>query len=290
MAQILDGKIVRDRIQNNLRTQISGLKSKPKLVIIQLGSLAESNTYIKQKIIFGEKIGATVNHVKLKEETSETDLMSEINNHNSDSSVHGIIVQMPIPNSLIKNQIVDAINSKKDVDGQTAINLKKLIENDESGHTSATTKGILTLLDHYKIETSGKNIVVVGRSTLVGKPTALALLNKNATVTITHSKTKDLKALTQKADILIAAAGKPKLITKEHVSPDQVVIDVGINTSGSDLQKPESEPQGKKLVGDVDFENVSKIVKAISPVPGGVGPMTVASLFQNLIIAYRYQT
>ena len=172
-----------------------------------------------------------------------------------------------------------------------------------NGYIPATTRGIFTLLDYYKILVEGKHIVVVGRSTLVGKPTALLALNKNATVTICHSKTQDLPAITKTADILIVAAGQPKLITKDHVGKNQVVIDVGINvikshsnlrgydtpTSQVDKIQPESEPTDRKLVGDVDFDSVSKVVAAISPVPGGIGPMTVASLFQNLLQAYIHQ-
>lgn len=349
MAQILDGKIVRDKIANDLRSTISDLRSPPKLVIIQVGDNPESNTYIRQKVLFGQKIGAIVDHQKLPEDTPQENLNSTIHNLNSDSSVNGIIVQLPIPPNLDKDKIINSIDPKKDVDGQTASNIKLLLEGTVSRHpgvattpigssepitktvdsigpsglqndsktsigfTPATTRGIFTLLDYYKITVSGKHVVVVGRSSLVGKPTALLALNKNATVTVCHSKTENLPAVTKTADILIVATGKPKLITKDYVSENQVVIDVGINviarsetTKQSDEEiaslsasgriarndgevKPESEPEKQKLVGDVDFESVSKIVSAISPVPGGIGPMTVASLFQNLMEAYKRQ-
>lgn len=286
MTKILSGKTVRDKIAQDLKQQIENLKTKPRLVIIQVGSLPESNTYIKQKVLFGQNIGAVVDHAKLEESISEENLIQEIKKYNSDGSVHGIIVQMPIPQNLDKEKIINSINPEKDVDGQTAINIKKLIENDPTGFLPATTKGILTLLENYGINVEGKNVVVVGRSTLVGKPTALYLLNKNATVTVAHSKTKDLSAVTKSADILIVAAGKQNLIGKSHVSPNQTVIDVGINVVNSN-DKPEDEPVGKKLVGDVNYQEVSQIVEAISPVPGGVGPMTVASLFQNLLKASK---
>ena len=350
MAQILDGRIVRDKIAEDLKKEISRLRvksrdSKCKLVIIQVGDLPESNTYIRQKVLFGEKIGAIVEHIKLPENISQEDLISQISTLNSQLSTHGIIVQMPIPKHLDKDKIVDTINPVKDVDGQTSTNIKLLfvgsshysssrrrevtdkniidskvssryartITND--GYVPATTKGILTLLDHYKIPVAGKNVVIIGRSSLVGKPTALALLNRDATVTICHSKTRNLAQVTRNADVLIVAVGKPKLITKEYVSKEQVVVDVGINVIADRLTtndkrlkpsfakvfdpeasdrramegKPETEPSDRKLVGDVDFENVSQIVKAISPVPGGCGPMTVASLFQNLLEAYNRQ-
>lgn len=302
MAKILDGRIVRGKIAEDLKSKILNLKSKLKLVIIQVGDLEESNSYIKQKVLFGQKIGAIVDHQKFPENVTAEKLKSKILNLNSDHSVNGIIVQLPISDHLDKNNIIDAIDPIKDVDGQTSTNIKFLFEGKTDGYTPATTKGILTLLDYYKIPIVGRHVVVIGRSSLVGKPTALALLNRNATVTICHSKTGNLKLETKNCDILVVAAGKPKLITKEHVTKGQVVIDVGINIlsgfrpaeQGRTLQtlqteKPEFEPSARKLVGDVDFEEASKIVKAISPVPGGCGPMTVASLFENLYEAYNRQ-
>lgn len=305
MTKILDGKLVRDKIAANLTKKIQKLTAvplgrKPRLAIVQVGNLSESNAYIRQKILFGKKIGAIVNHLNLEQKVDEKKLINHITKLNQQTAIDGIIVQLPIPQHLNKNKIIDSIDPKKDIDGQTSINFKRLIENDPSGLIPATTKGIMTLLDHYKIPLSGKNVVVVGRSSLVGKPTALALLNQNATVTICHSKTKNLAEQTKKADILIVAAGKPKLITKNHVSKNQVVIDVGINVVGEPIQKnlikqtlgqrPENEPESRKLVGDVDFDEASKVVDAISPVPGGVGPMTVASLFENLLEAYKSQS
>lgn len=301
MAKILDGKIIRDKIAGELKAKIQNLLPAPRLVIIQVGDNPESNTYIAQKIKFGERIGANVKLVKLPEDVTEKTFQFQISTFNSERSVHGIIVQMPIAKNLDKDSIIEMIDSEKDVDGQTAVNIKKLIENDQAGFVPATTKGILTMLEYYKIPVSGKHVVVIGRSSLVGKPTALALLNKDATVTICHSKTKDLANVTKSADILIVAAGNPRLITQDYVSPNQTVIDVGINvlpSSRSDLEttersdllkRPESEPTGRKLIGDVDFESVSIIVKAISPVPGGIGPLTVASLFENLLDAYIHQ-
>lgn len=282
-AKILDGKVVRDKIAEKLKTQISVLSTKPKLVIIQVGNLPESNAYIRQKVLFGEKIGAVVEHLKLPEDIDQENLNSQLSTLNSDTSVHGIIVQLPIPKNLDKDKLIEAIDPAKDVDGQTATNIKYLFENKKTGYIPATTKGILTLLRHYQIPVNGKNITVIGRSSLVGKPTALALINLDATVTVCHSSTRKLADKTKTADILIVAVGKPKLIKNFHVHKNQTVIDVGINAV-------ESDSSATKLVGDVDFDTVSKIVSAITPVPGGIGPMTVASLFENLLEAAKSQT
>src|SRR3989344_4323747 len=208
-AKILDGKVVNEKIAKSFRSQISDLRSPPKLIIIQVGDLAESNAYIRQKILFGQKIGAIVDHQKLPENISQKNLQTTISKLNTDPSVIGIIVQMPIPASLDKDTIIDSITPQKDVDGLTSVNLKLLWENRSEGHIPATTKGILALLDYYKIEVSGKKVVVVGRSFLVGKPTALAFLNRDATVTICHKETRNLKLETKNADILVVAVGKP---------------------------------------------------------------------------------
>ena len=295
MTKILSGKVVRDQIAEDLKKEISRWSlsrakprgSKPKLVIIQVGDIPESNSYINHKIKFGKSIGTAVDHIKLPKNVSQEEINSQLSTLNSQLDVHGIIVQLPIPESLDKDVVIDAIDPKKDVDGLTSVNTKKLFEGLETGLVPATTKGILTLLDYYKIPISGKKVTIVGRSSLVGKPTAIAFLNRDATVTVCHSKTKDLAVETQRADILISAVGKPGLITKNHVHKNQVVIDIGttvIDNSQSTIDDSQLQP---KLVGDVDFDNVSKIVAAITPVPGGIGPMTVASLFQNLLTAYE---
>jgi methylenetetrahydrofolate dehydrogenase (NADP+)/methenyltetrahydrofolate cyclohydrolase len=271
-AKILDGKEVSSKIKEILRETIQKLAFQPKLVIIQVGENKESEVYITRKKKFAEEINAQVLHIKYSESVKETEIINEIEKLNRDKTVNGIIVQLPLPLSLNRTKIIDSIDKDKDVDGQTASNLKNLLEN-QKGFIPATTQGIQTLLFENGIEIKGKKVVVVGRSTLVGKPTALAFLNKDATVTICHSQTVDLKEETKRADILIIAMGKPKFINDEFVSTNQVVIDVGINSLN------------EKVVGDVDMESVKDIVKYISPVPGGVGPMTVASLFQNLVEA-----
>ncbi|MBI2599036.1 bifunctional 5,10-methylenetetrahydrofolate dehydrogenase/5,10-methenyltetrahydrofolate cyclohydrolase [Candidatus Curtissbacteria bacterium] len=277
MAKLLDGKIVRDKIAQDLKSKIENLQAPPRLVIIQVGDNPESNTYIAQKIKFGEKIGANVKYLKLPGDVTEKTLNFQLSTFNSEKSINGIIVQLPIPENLDKDKIIESINPAKDVDGLHSVNFKKLMENDPTGFVPATTKGVLTLLDHYKINPAGKHVVVVGRSSLVGKPTALAFLNLDATVTVCHSKTQNMERLTKTADIIISAVGKPGLITKNHISPGQTIIDVGTTVVDG------------KLKGDVTAGEVEKIVDWISPVPGGVGPMTVASLFQNLLQAYQNQ-
>ncbi|MDO8564920.1 MAG: bifunctional 5,10-methylenetetrahydrofolate dehydrogenase/5,10-methenyltetrahydrofolate cyclohydrolase [bacterium] len=284
---ILDGKVVRDKIAAELRQRILAFSSKPKLVIIQIGENEESATYIQQKKRFGESIGAVVEHVALPADTSERDVLSAIKQYNSDSNTHGIIIQMPIPDSFDRDRVLDAIAPEKDVDGLGSASVKALWEGKRAGYMPATTKGILSLLEYYKIPIAGKNVVVVGRSFLVGKPTAQALLNLDATVTIAHSKTVNLPALTQHADILIVATGNPHFIQRDHVRAGQVIIDVGITAVTG--EKLDEEVGERTITGDVHFDAVKDTVHAISPVPGGVGPMTVASLFENLVTAFEIQ-
>ncbi|HLA03780.1 MAG TPA: bifunctional 5,10-methylenetetrahydrofolate dehydrogenase/5,10-methenyltetrahydrofolate cyclohydrolase [Patescibacteria group bacterium] len=297
---LLDGKALNEKIAEKLKAEISRLETlrargplgrRPKLVIIQVGDLAESNAYIGRKIKFGEKIGAVVDHQKFPNTITQEKLITQISSLNTDSSVTGIIVQMPLPKHIDRDEVIDSIDPAKDVDGLTSRNLKLLWEAKGEGFVPATTKGIISLLDEYKIPIVGKHVVVVGRSFLVGKPTFLAFLNHDATVTVCHRHTKNLAKHSRSADILVVAAGKPNLIGKEHVHKNQVVIDVGINAVQNEVSPRghnEERPRST-LVGDVNFAEVSKIVKAISPVPGGAGPMTVASLFENLLEAYNRQ-
>jgi methylenetetrahydrofolate dehydrogenase (NADP+)/methenyltetrahydrofolate cyclohydrolase len=248
--------------------------------------------YKEQKTL-GEKIGAIVSHEKFPETASQGDVLSAISKHNADSTVHGIIVQLPLPTGFNESEIIEAIDPSKDVDGMTSKNVKALYEgsggaknpNGSSvGFVPATTKGIILLLEQYNINPVGKKVVVVGHSVLVGKPTALAMLNLGATVTVCHSQTQNLAEETRQADILIVAVGKPGFIGREYVKPGQVVIDIGITV----VEVPGAgvdEPAKKKIQGDIDFESVKEIVAAITPVPGGVGPMTIVSLFENLLMA-----
>ena len=287
MAKILDGKKLNEKIAKELSKKIASFDIKPKLVIIQVGNVAESNAYIGRKVKFGEEIGAVVVHQKFEENADQLNIVEYLDTVNSDPKVHGVIIQMPLPKHLNRDELIDHINPKKYVDGLTSVNIKKLWENKKDAIIPATTKGILTILEEYRIPISRQKVVIVGRSSLVGKPTLIAFLNNDATVTVCHKATRKLAAHTRDADILIIATGKPNLIGKEHVVEGQVVIDVGINA----LELPETSDQrpGRRLVGDVNFPEVAGIVAAITPVPGGVGPMTVASLFQNLLQSYQNQ-
>ncbi len=281
MVLILDGKKIRSEIALKLKEIVHDKVrqgfNKPCLAIIQVGNNRESESYIINKKKFAEKIGAQVLHIHLPEDISQEEVLREIQSVNEDESIHGMLVQLPLPQQLHKEQLIEAIKPSKDIDGLCAVNVKGLWTNNKDTILPATTRGILTMLSYYKISTEGKNVVIIGRSSLVGKPTALALLNANATVTVCHSGTINLEYITLEADIIITAIGRPRFITELHVKPHQVVIDVGTTIE---------EVPAKKLVGDVNFDEVSHIVGAISPVPGGVGPMTVASLFENLVDAY----
>ena len=285
MVKILDGKKLSGLISVKLAKKVRALLIKPKIVIIQIADLAESNTYIKNKKNFAERIGAQTLHKRYQSSVKESKIIADIQKYNQDTSVHGIMIQLPAPKKFDIERVLETINPKKDVDGLTAINTKHLFDNNEA-FIPATAKGIITLLQEYKIKLVGSKIVIVGQSSLVGRPAMLALLNKGATVTMCHRDTRNLEKETSRADILITAVGKPNLITKKHVSRGQVVVDIGINY----IKDPSTKiGTNNKIVGDVDFRNVSQVVSAITPVPGGVGPMTVVSLFQNLLEAYSLQ-
>ncbi len=280
---LLDGKIIKESAVPHLRRRIKELGFTPVLGIVKIGDNERSQSYISQKQKFAEEIGVHVELVSFNADVPLDEVLYEIERLNSESSVNGIIVQFPLPKQLDRRVIIETIEPNKDVDGLTALNLKSLLENDHQGFVPATAKGILLLLDYYSVVIEGKQVVVVGRSLLAGKSTALALLNRNATVTICHRFTQDLPRITKQADILISAVGKPALIRSEHVSAQQTIVDVGISLEGGALVS--EEHKATRLMGDVDFESVKGIVGALSPVPGGVGPMTVLSLFENLIEA-----
>jgi methylenetetrahydrofolate dehydrogenase (NADP+) / methenyltetrahydrofolate cyclohydrolase len=295
MVKLLDGKKLSEDIADELRQKVKSFKTPPTLAIVQIGDRPESNSYITRKKNYGESIGATVLHIKLSENVTEKELIKEIEKLNTDKKVNGIIVQQPLPRHIDKKKAVEAVAFEKDVDGLRLCNIEMLYEGASGadnpdhkhlGFIPATAKGVLTMLKSYKIALEGKRALVVGRSMLVGRPVALLLLNENATVTIAHSKSKNLKALCLESDIIIAAAGSPKMIKKGFFKKGQVIVDVGINA----ISKSKDFIDGpRKLVGDVDFKEASKVVAYISPVPGGVGPMTVVSLFQNLLEAKREQ-
>lgn len=282
MTLILDGAALQTIKRDALTREISGLKATPRLAIIQVGDDPRSDVYVGRKIKFAEQIGVAISHIKLPADIGRISLEQTIREANTDNDTHGIIVQLPLPKALQAEtkDILNVIDPKKDVDGLTADSKAALM----AGHPffiPATTKGTIALLDHYQIPIEGAHVLILGRSELVGKPTALAFLNRNATVTIAHSQSSNVAALASRADIIVSATGKPGIITAEHVSEKSVVIDVGITVI---------DETRKKIVGDVDFEALKEKVRAISPVPGGVGPLTIACLFENVLEAFRRQT
>ncbi len=278
-ATILFGKPVADSIIAALKNDIAKLN--PKLVVVQVGEDQASASYIRQKMKSCQEAGVRAEHMHLGEKTSFDDLQKTIQTLNDDNDVTGFIVQLPLPGKLNARvpELMRAIDPKKDIDGFTAYNIGKMFLSTEFEHLPpATPAGVIALLDHYKINVEGKHAVVVGHSNIVGKPLAVMLLNRLATVTVCHVKTKDLKSFTRQADILLTAVGKAKLITEDMVKPGAVVIDIGITRNAEG-----------KLCGDVDFDAVKEVASAITPVPGGVGPMTVASLLRNCVMAKKRQ-
>lgn len=267
---LLDGKATAQEVKDYLK-KIVDLGVHRKLVIVQVGDNPASNTYIKNKVKACEYVGVECEVKHFEESITEEKLLDEIDVLNEDESVNGIIVQLPLPEHIFEWRVVERIKPIKDVDGFTKISAGRLMHGGRL-FVPATPLGIVKLLEKYNIETDGKECVIVGRSNIVGKPMALLMLDKNATVTITHSHTKNLKEVCKRADILIVAIGKPKMINREYVKEGAIVIDVGINRD-----------ENGKLCGDVDFDDVKDIVSAITPVPGGVGPMTVAMLLNNVV-------
>jgi len=273
---IIDGKEVSKRIKDELKKEISSKEYKPCLEVIIVGDDPASKIYVSSKEKACKNVGIESITVVLPANTSQKELIDVIHEANKNKKVNGILVQLPLPDHMNSKDVIDAIDPEKDVDGLHPVNQGKLLL-DLPGIIPCTPKGIMTLLKEYNVNLAGKNAIVIGRSMLVGKPIALLMLKQNATVTIAHSKTNNLKELCLNSDIIIAAVGKPKLITADMVKEGAVIIDVGINR----IQD--------SILGDVDYYNVSKIASRITPVPGGVGPMTIASLLQNVLECYKKQ-
>ncbi|MBI4994081.1 bifunctional 5,10-methylene-tetrahydrofolate dehydrogenase/5,10-methylene-tetrahydrofolate cyclohydrolase [Candidatus Peregrinibacteria bacterium] len=276
-ASLLDGRLVSNFLLQGVSHKVSVLKKEkitPKLVIILVGDSPASLSYISQKSRAAEKTGIICEVKKLPSSTTTKNLIVLIEKLNKDKKTHGILVQLPLPKQIETPLIIRAIDPKKDVDGFNAYNLGKMfLSRGFERLAPCTPLGIIKLLEHYKISLSGKNVTIVGRSNIVGKPLAVMLINRDATVTVCHSKTKNLSEYTKKADILVAAVGRPKFITAKMVKSGAVVIDVGVNKVDG------------KLIGDSDFKTVSKKASALTPVPGGIGPMTVACLMENVLKA-----
>lgn len=278
MAEIIDGKKVSAKIRQELKLEVENLKKEgmnPKLAVIMVGEDKASKVYVKNKSKACNEIGIEYEEFILPENTQMSKLLELIDKLNNREDIHGILLQSPIPKHLDIKEAINNINYKKDVDGFHPINVGKLSIGEDS-FISCTPYGIIKLLEEYNIEIEGKNAVIIGRSNIVGKPLIQCLLNKNATVTVCHSKTKNIEEITKNADILIAALGKAKFVKADMVKNGAVVIDVGINRN-----------ELGKLEGDVDFENVEKKASYITPVPGGVGPMTIAMLMNNVVKAAK---
>lgn len=274
--EIIDGKKISAQIKEECREKALSLiesGKQPCLAVILVGNDPASSIYVNNKKKACEFCNIKSLSYELPEETSEQELLELIDKLNNDDSVNGILVQLPLPAHIDEDLVISAINPKKDVDGFHISNVGALCVGQE-GFVSCTPAGIIELLKRSNVEISGKNCVIIGRSNIVGKPMALLMLRENATVTVCHSRTKNLKDITKQADILIVAIGKPKFITSEFVKNNAIVIDVGIHRD-----------ENNKMCGDVDFEDVSSKVSKITPVPGGVGPMTIAMLMSNVIIS-----
>ncbi|MDI3538817.1 MAG: methylenetetrahydrofolate dehydrogenase / methenyltetrahydrofolate cyclohydrolase [Bacillota bacterium] len=274
-AKILDGKKVAEEIKTSLKEEVTRLKARgltPGLAVVLVGEDPASKVYVKQKEKACEEVGFASQVYRLPEDTSEESLLQLINELNDDRAVHGILVQLPLPGHLDANQVIQAINPAKDVDGFHPFNVGRLAAG-LAAPVPCTPRGIIHLLEAYNIPIAGRHAVVVGRSNIVGKPLAQLLLARDATVTVCHSKTGNLTSFTRTADILVAAVGRPRLITRDMVKLGAVVVDVGINRL----------PEG--MVGDVDFEAVREVADYITPVPGGVGPLTIAMLLRNTLEA-----
>lgn len=280
MVTILDGKKARDSYKKRLIERSKALTLKPTLALIQIGNNRESNIYISQKKKFAEEIGAQVEHVIFPDTATIPEITKKIIECNEKDTVHGIIIQLPLPQHLDPLTLINTINPEKDVDGLTDTN-QNLLKSGKQYFIPATARGVLDLIRFYNIDIIEKNITVFGRSRLVGGPIAHLLATQGSHVSVCHSKTLHPKEIAKHADIVIVAIGKPEYIDSSYIKKDAIVIDVGINSILGEAF--EHEIPKRKLVGDVNQRDVEKLVKAISPVPGGVGPMTVLSLFANLI-------
>lgn len=273
---LLDGVRTAEIIQRKIAEEVARIKEDITLAIFMVGNNQASQIYVHNKERACELVGIKARIYKFDENISQKEIIKVIDECNNDESVTGIMVQLPLPSHLDQEALLDRIDPNKDVDGLNIVNQGKLFNNRPTIEP-ATAKGIITLLKNNNIDIAGKNAVVIGRSRLVGRPVAMLLMKENATVTICHSKTVNLKEITKRADILVVATGKPKMVTEDMVKRDAVVVDVGINRVAG------------KLCGDVDFENVQNVAGFITPVPKGVGPMTIATLLQNVISCYKIQ-
>ncbi len=274
--KLIDGKMISQQIKDEVRDKIKNENISACLAVILVGADPASTVYVNNKKKACDYCGIKSLNYELPESTTEEELLTLIDKLNKDDSVNGILCQLPLPSHINEDRVIDAIAPEKDVDGFSKLSVGALSIG-APGFVSCTPAGIIQLLKRSGVEISGKNCVVMGRSNIVGKPMAMLLLRENGTVTVTHSKTKDIRSITKNADILVVAIGKPEMVDASYVKEDAVVIDVGIHRLDPDKNN------GRKLCGDVKFDEVSKIASAITPVPGGVGPMTIAMLMHNTL-------
>lgn len=278
-ATIIDGKSVAARIKSEIKAEVDAIKAHgetPGLAVIIVGNNPASRVYVNNKKKACEETGMNSYEYALPEETTEEELKSLICQLNCDSKIHGILVQLPLPSHIDDKTVINTISPNKDVDAFHPVNVGKIMIGDYK-LAPCTPAGVMELIKETGIEIAGKECVIIGRSNIVGKPQAMLMLQNNATVTVCHSRTKDLKEVVKRADIVVAAVGKAKMVTADMIKPGAVVIDVGMNRD-----------ENGKLCGDVDFENVKNVASYITPVPGGVGPMTIAMLMKNTLTAGKY--
>ena len=273
---IMDGKETSRELKEKIKAQVSALLTKPKLLVILVGEDPASKIYVASKEKACKACGISAQTVTLDANVSQKEVIDVIEKANKDKSINAILVQLPLPDDINTQAVINSIDPLKDVDGLTSVNQGKLFLG-QDGLVPCTPKGVIHLLDKYNVDLTGKNALVIGRSLLVGKPLAILLLGKNATVTVAHSKTKNLKDLCLGADVIVSSVGKPKIVTADMVKEGAIVIDVGINRVHG------------TIVGDVDYLNVCDKCARITPVPGGVGPMTIACLLENVLECYNLQ-
>lgn len=280
MAQLIDGRSISDKIKNNVKIEVENLKKSGIgvcLAVVLVGNDPASKIYVKNKRIACEKVGIVSKEIVLDEKISESELLTIIDNLNRDSKINGILVQLPLPKHLNETKVINSIDPLKDVDAFCPINVGKIMIG-KCNFLPCTPAGVLDLIDSTGVSVCGKNCVVIGRSNIVGKPMAMLLLHRSGTVTVCHSRTNGLENFTQNADILVSAVGISKFVKADMVKPGAIVIDVGINRG-----------ENGKICGDVDFEGVKEVAGYITPVPGGVGPMTIAKLMENALKAAKIQ-
>lgn len=276
MVKLIDGKAFASKIKEQVKEEVAKLDAKLGLAVVLVGEDPASELYVGMKVKTCADLGIQSYMHKLDKDVSQEELLSLIDKLNKDDKVNGILVQMPIPQQIDRNTVMKAVLPIKDVDGFHPENIGKLVLREDC-LKSCTPRGVVKLIKEYDIDLVGKDIVIIGRSVIVGTPLSLMLLNENATVTVCHSKTKDIASYTKKADIVISAVGRPNLVTADMVKDGVVIIDIGTNKVDD------------KLVGDVDFDNIKEKCSYITPVPGGVGPMTIACLMENTLTAYKMQ-